>query len=396
MVQELPQPTGEPVAFSLWPNGGGLPETNLEPRQLARKPARKLPTGGGELYRTTVGAQPANWASGLAALPSGHVMVPAWPPPVHKLASAGATHAKWEATQAKLAQHQCKARLEVQARARAKQDAASFAAAAEARARAKQDAASDQASARHAASLAELRRDTAAILRGPMRIASAAVSAALRGRPASVQPSAAAGDGEPLEPIRAVDTAPAHDAERHAAVRRVFDAYDRDQSGALGRDELHAGLWTLGGSDDPIAVLAYGRLLEAKFAGADLDGDGKLDFEQFLSLHEDCIHEGLTPGEAVGDAPVAGGSDGEAAALPAAASPRVSGRAENRAASAPSFRGAAPPTEAEQALGARVREMLRAERRQPLRAAPTPIPTPALSRQVGGCRRGVNLLPWQR
>ena len=57
------------------------------------------------------------------------------------------------------------------------------------------------------------------------------------------------------------------------------------QDGKLQKDELHAALWKLGGSDDPATVLSYAGFIDQQFAKADKDLSGALDFEEFMTIY---------------------------------------------------------------------------------------------------------------
>lgn len=59
--------------------------------------------------------------------------------------------------------------------------------------------------------------------------------------------------------------------------RLAFDLFDQDGDGALNRDELWAALRGLGRPTDDCAAL---------LARADLDGDGRLEYVEFLHLLE--------------------------------------------------------------------------------------------------------------
>ena len=57
----------------------------------------------------------------------------------------------------------------------------------------------------------------------------------------------------------------------------IFDFLDKDKSGALDKDELHCGLSILN-------VNLAGIQLKNMMKLADLDGDGKVDFSEFVKL----------------------------------------------------------------------------------------------------------------
>lgn len=76
-------------------------------------------------------------------------------------------------------------------------------------------------------------------------------------------------------------------AEGRAELRATFDLFDQDHNGRLDAEELSEGLGVLG---QPVDAEEAQRLI----ASVDLDGDGRLSFDEFLRLVEP-VPSGLDP-----------------------------------------------------------------------------------------------------
>lgn len=92
-------------------------------------------------------------------------------------------------------------------------------------------------------------------------------------------------------------------AERGAALRRVFAAFDRNGDGLITREELRESLRGL-------RISVSDAEVEAAVAGSDSDGDGQIDLTEFCGLLES-----MSAIDGCGDCSGAGGDRGGEAEL---------------------------------------------------------------------------------